>query len=628
MSNVFKIHRPICIDYETFFKTGSCSVKSDMKHNWPGGPWLYTHHKDFYPYLIAWMDIETRERGVIQDRAKFKDFVGSLNGRTVIAHNCLFEYEVSRVINPEFNPMNMVDTSDIAAYNQCPRDLERAAHFLLSKKISKAIRDSMSGVHFSELTSDVKKAMVDYALNDVETEVEIFEKYYPTWPALEAWMSDLNRRQNADGLHVDSNYMQEQLDRIYQVRSRAISNIPWCDSSEDTPLSAKKLSVWCREVGIEPPISLAEDDEDCIVWENKYGEQFPVVSAMRDFRKSNTILKKLNRIELLLRPDGTIPLDTLYFAAVHTGRFSSRGVNVQNLPKDSSLCDLRGCFVPTPGHKFIGADLAGVEARCLPYLAGDHDYLSEVAKLDSQASGGDTGDLYEPHARRMFGYVDSEPLKKKDKDLRFATKTCILALGFQSGAKKFFKTISQGVPERVLDRVRIGKESTEDLALRLVKLYRSSNPKVQELWYSLDRDLRASCSAGTNFKVQLPIGRVINYFDLALRESADPFGRVRMEVVGAVCRGEDRVKLYGGKLTENICQALARDVFVNAIYNLDKAGIKTRFGVHDEAVTEVPVEVATKDTQREIEHIMSQTPNWAPGLPLAAESQIFDRYAK
>lgn len=622
-----KIVRPIVVDYETYYSP-TCSVKSDMKREWVGGPWHYTHLKDYYPYMVSWWDLESRESGVIDIREKLPQFVASLAGRTVISHNCLFEHAVSKQILPEFNPLNMVDTADIAAYFQCPRHLAGATQFLLGEHLDKSPRESMNGVHYNELSAERKVAMRKYALDDSITTGRLYEKLFPLWPEVEFWASNLNREQNWQGINVDSNYLESQIEKMQQVRGAAIRQIPWCETDEDTPLSAKKLAIWCREQGIEPPTSLAEDDEACMLWEAFYGEKYPVVGAMRDFRKSNTFLKKLRRIELLVRPDGTMPMDTLYFAAVHTGRFSSRGVNLQNLPKDTQFCDLRGCLIPPTGSKFVSSDLAGIEARCLPYLAGDTDYLSEVARLDNEAGGGETGDLYEPHARRMFGYSDSRPLRKVDKDLRFATKTCVLALGYQSGARKFHKTISLGVPKQVLDRVRQGEETDEQLALRLVKLYRSSNPKIPGLWYMLDGELRSSCQTGTDYKVQLPQGRVINYFNLATRESIDVEGRSRAEIIGSVCKGEDRVKLYGGKITENICQAFARDVFVNSVYNLVKAGIDVRMGVHDEALAEVKNEDATIDTRRNIEKLMAKTPDWAPGLPLAAETTILDRYAK
>lgn len=627
---MFEIRRPIVLDYETFF-SDTCSIKAKKGTDWVGGNYSYVTHKDFYCYMLSWFDLTTGQRGVIDDRSKFPEFINTLRGRTVVAHNAGFEFAVSWSIDKTFAPLNMFDTSDMSQYFQAPRNLEGAAHWLLGRKIDKGMRDFMKGKHYRDIGVDAQKAMREYALDDANSEAELFQYGADKWPQLEQWMSDYTRRQNWAGVHIDRDYLEEQIDLVNATRSKAMHVIPWVETDEDKPLSAKKLAVWCREQGIDAPASLAEDSEECQAWEDKYGDQFPVVGAMRDFRKSNTYFKKLNLIGALLRPDGTMPLETMYAAAPHTLRFSARKFNFQSLPREKTYCDLRGCLVPPPGHKFVGADLSGIEARGLLWLAGDMDYLEQVAALDAVAAATDQtggGDIYSPSARRLFGYSDPRPLKETDPDLRFATKTCVLQLGFQSGAKKFHWYISNNVKKQVLDRVRIGEESDEELALRLVQLYRVSNPKVQNLWYSLDRELRTACTAGNTFKIQLPNGRTINYFDLALRDSVDTQGRPRVEVVGSVCLGEERKKLYGGKLTENTAQGMARDVLVQSIYNLDKAGFPTNFSVHDENVVVVPDDQATRDTCREIERIMSITPDWAPGLPLAAETSLMSRYAK
>jgi len=627
---ILKVVNPIVVDFETFFDTKrKCSIRPDMKKGWVGGPWHYTHHKEFYPYMVSSFDPVTKQTGVLDDLNGMRKWIGeNLCGRTIISHNAQFEAAIIRWLVPDFEFFNMIDTADLSAYLQCPRDLAGAAHYLLGKEKNKDIRNSVDGVHYRDLDAAAKQRMKEYAIDDSVTAGEIYLQYFNKWPELEWWVSQYTHKQNHDGLHIDMNHVEEQIDRMNKIKSKSLSEIPWCETDEDKPLSAKKLAIWCREQGLECPTSLAEDSEECIAWEAKYGGDYPAVAAMRDWRKANTFLKKLDRIVLNMRPNGTMPLDLLYCAAEHTGRFSSRGVNVQNLPKSVEFCDLRGCLIPPPGQAFIGADLAGIEARCLPYLAGDMEYLKEVARLDAEAPEGETGDLYEPHARRMFQYNDPQPLKKGDKDLRFATKTCVLALGYQSGARKFLKTISNEVPESVLRRVSQGGENINQLSIRLVRLYRQSNNKIPDLWYTLDRELRAACATGVPFKMQLPMGRVIHYWDLAIREGQDQEGRARSEVVGVKCKGEEPVKLYGGKLTENACQAFARDVFVQKMYDLYQVGLKVAFTVHDEHVIPVPKDEANAKNRRLVEKVMSETPSWAPELPLAAETSIMERYAK
>lgn len=626
---IFELRRPIVADFETYWDT-DCSVKAN-KRGWVGGNYHYVNHPKFYPYMVSFYDLETHEKGVIDDRAKFQNFVDSIRGRTIVAANAGFDTAVAWSIDHTFQSFNTFDVGDMSQYLQCPRNLEGAVQHLLGKSMDKTMREVMSGKHYADIGVENQRRMRDYALRDAVMEAELFLQHRHRWPELEQWLSDFTRRQNWAGMRIDQEYLQTQTDRVSSTRSKAMLQIPWVEDAGDKPLSAKKLALWCRETGIEAPTSLAEDSEECQAWENKYGGQYPVVAAMRDFRKSNTYAKKLGLIERLLRPDGTIPLATKYAAAPHTLRFSATQYNYQSLPRAADFCDLRGCTIPDEGHLFIGSDLAGIEARCLPWLAGDYDYLNQVRTLDKAAAATDQtggGDIYEPAARRLFGYTDPRPLKKVDKDLRFATKTCVLQLGYQSGRRKFHRYISNNVEPKVLDRVRAGKESDEDLAGRLVSLYRGVNPKIQELWYSLDRDLRSCCHAGVPFTVQLPNGGTVTYSNLMVRDSVDVEGRARVEVVGSVCAGHELKKLYGGKITENICQRMARDVLCSAVYNIETAGLPVKFEVHDEIVVQVKREDANRDTAREIEKIMSHTPAWAEGLPLAAETSILERYAK
>lgn len=630
----FTLREPLVIDTETYYSSATgCTIKANKK-GWVGGNWHYTHHKDFYCYLITWCDPETGRKGVLNDRSKFAEFINTeLRNRTIIAHNAGFDIAVLQSIAPGFQPFNTFDTADMASYLQSGRSLVVSAKVLLGVDVDKGMRDYMDGKHYADIGIENQVRMDDYALADATNEAALFNYGKDKWPVLEQWMSNYNRLQNEAGVNIDAAYMQEQIDRVSQTRSKAAQSIPWVENIDtDTPLSANKLARYCREVSILPPASLAEDSDECRAWEAQYGEQFPVVAAIRDFRKSNTYYKKLMLIERLLRPEGTIPLATKYAAAPHTLRFSATQFNYQSLPRNADYCDLRGCLIPAAGHSFIGADLAGIEARCLPWLAGDRDYLGQVAALDAQAeSAGITGggDIYEPAARKMFGYADPRPLKRTDKELRNATKVCVLQLGYQSGAGKFHWYINTNVEKSVLDRVRVGTETDEALALRLVKLYRSMNPRVQSLWYNLDGELRTACTTGKDFTIEQPNGRRVNYYDLSIRINETPGKPTRQEVVGSVCRGDDgRDKLYGGKITENVCQEMARHVLVESIYNLHEAGFKTRMSIHDENVVEVPDDRATRETTREIERIMSTTPAWAPGLPLAADTSIMKRYAK
>lgn len=641
------LHRPIVVDTETYYDENGCSIKAKKPIEWDGGNWHYTHHRDFYCYMLTWEDIATGESGVIDTLEGMRAFARTeLPGRTIIAHNAGFDVAVLKQMCHEFVAFNTFDTADMASYLQVGRSLDQAAEYLLGIKVDKGMRAFMSGKHYRDLPAEEQRKMREYALTDAHTTAQLFRKHSASMPPIEQWMSNFTREQNEAGVHIDAEYLTEQIERVQATRSRAEAGIPWAENYK--PLSPKQLALYCREVGILPPTSLAEDSEECQAWENQYGPTFPVVAAMRDYRKSNIYYRKLQLIQRLLRPDGTIPLSTKYAAAPHTLRFSAAQFNYQSLPKpdakdangdvtEYSYADLRGCLIPSPGTVFAGSDLSGIEARCLPWLAEDYPYLEEVARLDRQAeaaglSGG--GDIYEPAARKMFDYSDPRPLKRTDKNLRNATKVCVLQLGYQSGAAKFLSYIYNNVGIDTMNRVRKTNPSTGQpesdaaLATRLVTLYRATNPKVTGLWKAVDNDLRSAQMVGAPLTVQQPNGRQVLYRNLMVRETTKSDGKVWQEIVGLKCLGEPAAALYGGKITENICQEMARHVLVWSIYNLTQAGYRVRMSIHDENVCEVPRERATPETARDIERIMSLTPAWAPGLPLAAETSFMERYSK
>lgn len=627
---MFNIIDPIVIDTETFYDSKrQVSIKKNLKKGWIGGNWHYTNHPEFYAYMITFVDLATGEFGVIDSRQGMVEFLDRVSGRTMVAHNAGFDYAVCKRINPRWEPAGTVDTGDMAAYLQLDggfRRLSDVVKNVLGAEMSKVERDEMDAVHYWDLPEDRKERMRKYAGHDVKYTAELYRKLLPLVPKLELFLADHTRRRNWDGVHIDTGYLQEQIDKVMGIRARALSAIPWFEGNveTDTPLSPKKLAEWCRTVNILPPASLAEDSPECMQWEAVYGKQFPVVAAMRNFRKSNTYLKKLNLIELLLRPDKTIQLDAMYAAAPHTLRWSGRTFNHQSLPRDSEFCDLRGCLIAGPGQKFIPADLAQIEARCLPWLAGDWETVGQLAKMD----------IYEVYARKFGWYSGALPLKKADKKLREASKVCVLQLGYQSGGDKFAWYIETNVKEDVIERIRRPDETVLQLAKRLVyDVYRKNNPKIVKLWGDLDHDVRVAAAEGADtLDIQAPNGRVTRYYNprFIARKRLDPATgnfRTVQAVCGSTSLGDEPRDLYGGKLTENLTQLTARDVVAECLYRVEKAGIPVGFSVHDELVCRVP-EARAAEACKEVEHIMAQTPAWLPGCPIAAEASVLDRYAK
>jgi len=379
------------------------------------------------------------------------------------------------------------------------------------------------------------------------------------------------------------------------------------------------------------------DSEECEQWEEKYGPEYPWVNAMRIFRRTNMLLSRFytvrnrstnvpqasrlpcsanhpsdqksssvdfqNSITPILHHSHTssrFPYGMKYFGAV-PGRWSGdSGFNVQNMPRGEMFgADLRKCFIPAPGHVFIIADLCQIEPRILAWLIDDTAFLSLVR------SG---VDIYEAHARSTMGYTDPSPLKEIDPDKRALAKARVLGLGYGCGPQKFV-TVAKNLG---------GIDITFADAKKTVADFRTKNPRIARLWTQLDRDFKRS--SGGDYTIELPSGRTLSYYNVAKTP--------RGYYTAATVRGGVPRSLYGGLFTENLVQATARDLFAFHLLQIHRAGIgRIVFHVHDEVIVEVPAAHADQ-VRAQIESIMSTTPDWLTGCPVAAEAGIFNRYTK
>lgn len=333
-----------------------------------------------------------------------------------------------------------------------------------------------------------------------------------------------------------------------------------------------------------------------------------------------------------------------------------------NVPKVLSQL-IRTAFVPRPGHVFLPADFSAIEARVTAWLAG------EAWRLQVFNSH---GKIYEASASQMF----KVPIETIDKGspLRQRGKVAELALGFGGGPaalirmgalemdfmKEFTKRVSRHWAKitkgkGVLTEVRNGKTVVlfeneksyvdhyvlKELA-KLVKMWRNANQAITRYWREVeDRmveavenpGLKVDHKFGVSFKVErnvlfitLPSGRRLAYQDPKLIPGKFE-GTKQVTYMVWQKKAWWRTSTYGGKITENIVQAVARDLLAYAMLRLEKAKLPVALHVHDEAVPEVPEAMATASMPL-VNRLMSQQPPWAKGLPLKAESYIAKYYRK
>lgn len=350
--------------------------------------------------------------------------------------------------------------------------------------------------------------------------------------------------------------------------------------------------------------------------------------------------------------DGRLRGTLQFCGASRTGRDAGRIFQPQNLPRPTMNADVietgiaamkldcedlmfenvtdlcssavRGCLVAPEGRKLVIADLSNIEGRVLAWLAEEDWKVKAFYDFDR----GVGHDLYVVAYAKGFN-VDPEVVvenkKNGDGSMRQYGKTMELACGYQGGVGAF----------RTMGGPAVAAMSDDEIQ-PLVSAWRKSHPNVVKLWYGVERAAKAAIrepDIGTYYdmlqfdmkdgwlRIRLPSGRYLSYPQAKIEE-----GRVTFDGTNQYTRKWERVETYGGKLVENIVQAVARDVFMTGMVGAEANGYSVCIRVHDELITEVP---DTADfTVDELSSIMATKPSWAVGLPLAAAGFETHRYKK
>lgn len=369
--------------------------------------------------------------------------------------------------------------------------------------------------------------------------------------------------------------------------------------------------------------------------------------------------KKYDSLAVATCDDGRVRGLLQFYGANRTGRWAGRIVQPQNLPRTYIHGDLlpmardlvksgdagalkwvfgsvpdtlsqliRTAFVASPGNMLLDADFSAIEARVIAWLA-DEDWVLDVFR--------DTGKIYEATASRMFN-IPIEKIKKGQPEYAYRQKgkVATLALGYQGGVGAM-RTMDSG---HELDSL------SDDEVDELVQLWRKANPNIVKLWGLVEAAARSAVLEGRtsilqhgmtisrNFDVAhgldfmvvgLPSGRRLYYPHPTMTQNR--FGRPSISYMGQnqTTKKWERIETYGGKLVENIVQAVARDCLSEAITRLEAAGYSVVFHIHDEIV----VDSAGPGTSLErMEQIMAEVPAWAPGLPLNADGWANEFFKK
>jgi DNA polymerase len=388
-------------------------------------------------------------------------------------------------------------------------------------------------------------------------------------------------------------------------------------------MSNPKFAEVLRNLGVEPPmkISPATGKETYAFGKTDIGfkallehddERVQAVVSAR-FGIKSTLEETRTESFIKISERGALPILLNYYGA-HTGRASGGDkINLQNLPRGG---ELRQAIKAPEKHKLVAVDSSQIEARVVAWLAGETDLLQAFSE---------GRDIYSEFASEVY----EKRVTKADKVERFVGKTCILGLGYGMGKDKFKTTLKIG-------QAGVSVDVEQSDAEKIVNLYRTKYARIAKLWKEGDEALDA-IQNGYDFYlgsakllcnsegVHLPNGMKVQYKNL--RRGSDGF------------QYDSRygpVKIYGGKLIENIVQALARIVVFDQMAKIDRAmrsydkphaRFKVVLTVHDEVVVVCPEQAETRVLDY-MNRVMSQPPSWAQDLPVACEGSSGNNYAE
>lgn len=489
-----------------------------------------------------------------------------------------------------------------------------------------------------------------YNGQDVVAEMEI-ERRLSVFPVPDfvqkQWETDLLI--NARGVAVDMDFCEGALELGETIRAQLTDEAVQLSGLQN-PNSVKQLARWLSAETGDDITSLRKETIKELLGRDNADHVQRMLEIRQELGKTST--KKYDAIEAAVCDDGRVRGLLQFYGANRTGRWAGRLVQVQNLPRtyteplefarelvkghkldalrtvygspNDTLSQLiRTAFVAAPGNVLIDADFSAIEARVISWLA-DEEWRLEVFRTH--------GKIYEASASQMFG-VPLERIKKGNPEysLRQRGKVAELALGYQGGVPAM----------RQMDTGKLLADLPDEEIKDIVDKWRNTNPKIRNLWYSFNDaairviqnggSLRVRCCTFTRecdcirgttcMTILLPSGRKLYYVEPSVGENR--WGGPSITYMGVNDKNKwGRIETYGGKLVENVVQAIARDCLAQAIEHLEAAGLPVVFHIHDEVV----IDTAAFDTNDamldKVVKIMSTPIPWAEGLPLGADGWV------
>jgi len=537
----------------------------------------------------------------------------------LLAHNTAFDGFICSEIY-KHKPAFYLDTLSMARAvhgHHTRHDLDTLAK--LHKRAGKVKRAALANTKGKpQLTAEELSALGAYGVDDVDDTTAIFWDLYEHFPDDELRLVDITLRMFCDAvLRVDTARATEELHREIGAKAAALLKT---GCSVEELMSNVKFADRLRALGVEPPIKFSLTNGNATYAFAKGDLDFQklllhpeqeVVDLVEARLKVKSTIGETRAARLIeAGKDGQALPVLLNYSGAHTHRWSGGNkMNLQNLNRGG---ELRRSIVAPRGHVIVVADSSQIEARVLAWVARQKDIVEAFANKQ---------DVY----KRMASSIYNKHIDHVTKDERFIGKVCVLGLGYGMGPARLQHTLASGTMGPAM-----GLTSTD--CARIVNIYRSVNHKITEYWKSADRiitDMYIGSSGrlgpiewGKRF-VCLPNGLFLQYYGLKGEFHEYPFPSLRN---AEYMNRNGFTRIYGGLLTENIVQALARCVIAEQMLQIaDEFRVVTM--THDEIVAIAPKRKADACLERMLK-IMRTPPAWARTLPLDAEGGWDVNYSK
>ena len=602
----------ITLDFETYFDSDVSLTKLNIQQ--------YVAHPKFKVWGVG-IKVNGEQPDWYGEGDEAMNAIHAIDWDTAIlvCHNTLFDgYILSEVYN--VHPKTYCDTAAMA------RGLEPHKSASLSAVATRTFPDdesmrkgvelaSAKGIYDLSAYRGLEEDIAGYCIQDVELTYAIFNEMAHQFPVNELDVIDLTTKLFCQPtLLLDAPRVEEMLEEIKESTAKTIEQ---SGITRETLSSSAKFSEHLKSIGIMPPtkrspntgLQIPAFGKNDPGWKQLVA-MYPEHNNLWDGRlaaKSRLEETRADRFLQSMNKEGKLPIPLRYYAA-HTGRFGgTEKINMQNLPRESAL---RRCLI-APENKYVFvADLSQIEARMLAWIANEDQLLAAFANNE---------DVYCKFATTIYGRT----ITKADEEERFVGKTAVLGLGYGMGIDKFAATLASS-----------GIKVAPELPTQVVRTYRNTYAMIPAYWTvakSLLFAMMDKTQWGNSFgpltvqrhALLLPNGMSLTYPNLEYnyRNSEFTFEGQR-----------DRIeRTYGGKLVENIVQALSRIVITDSMLRLEKT-LKPLNGsvvhtVHDEILVVAP----DQNPQAMLDLLIADMcvpPAWAKDLPLAAEGKYGVAYAK